>query len=1040
MGLAALCVRRPVFATMLVMVLVVLGVASFLRLGVDLYPKIDMPMVTITATLPGGSAEEMETEVTKPIEEAVNTIQGIDELRATTVEGVSRVMAQFVLERDVEQAAQDVRDRVSTILPRLPQGIDPPVVEKIDPDAQPIMSISVSGDRSMREITEIADKQIKQRLEGVTGIGQILLIGGRQRAIQIEIDAEKMNALGISVTQLSQTVQRQNVEIPSGRIDQGLREVTLRTLGRISSPEQFGGLIVNSDRNAPVRIRDFATVADSWEEPRDLARLDGRPAVTLLVRKQSGTNTVKVIQTVKDQLAEIQKALPPDLKVDVIRDQSIFIEGSVHAIYEHLILGGLFASIVVLFFMQNLRATLIAAVAIPTSIIATFTMMNASGYTLNNLTLLGLTVSVGIVIDDAIVVLENIFRYIEEKKYKPFDAAVAATSEIGLAVMATTLSLAIIFAPVIFLSGIPGRFLQCFGVTAATAIIVSLLVSFTLTPMLSSRLFKAVGGEESGKKTHTSKESKLYRPIENAYIASLKWSMGHRKTVILICTLVILSAIPLGTRIGKDFFPDDDQDEFDITVKTPEGTSLEGTDEVLKQMEARLKKLPEVRHLLTTINSGGTAGVTDGGIYVRLSPLAERTISQFDVMKLARDAIQDFPGVRTSVQSINAIGIGMRNAAVQLVVRGPDLNVLGGLANQFTERMKEIPGIVDVDSSLNIGNPEIQVKILRDKASDLGVSVTDLAQALRLMVSGEQDITKYKEGDELYEVRLRVQPAQRKNMGSLSGLMIPASGGRLVRLDNVALVERGTGPAQIDRYNREHQVTLYANTLPGKALSEAMNDADQIIAQARLPAGFDFRFTGRGKIFLEMFSSFAIAVILALIFVYMVLAAQFESFVHPLSIMSSLPLAIPFAIASLFLAGKTLHMWSALGLLLLFGIVKKNSILQVDFTNRLRREHGYDRYKAIIEANRARLRPILMTTLSIIAGMIPTALGRGPGSGSRSAIAVVIVGGQSLCFLLTLLAIPVVYSILDDFALFRWREWARSARLAFARSVSSLFS
>jgi len=760
-------------------------------------------------------------------------------------------------------------------------------------------------------------------------------------------------------------------------------------------------------------------VTDSWEEPRDMARLDNEPAVTLLVRKQSGTNTVKVIQTVKGRLAEIRKSLPSDLKVEVIRDQSIFIEGSVHAIYEHLILGGLFASIVVLLFMRNVRATIIAAVAIPTSIVATFTIMNALDYTLNNLTLLGLTVSVGIVIDDAIVVLENIFRFIEEKKYKPFDAAIAATKEIGLAVMATTMSLVVIFAPVVFLGGIPGRFLKCFGITAATAIMVSLLVSFTLTPMLSSRFFKAADSEKEGKEGRTSKESAFYRPIENAYIVALQWSMGHRKTIILVCTLISLASIPMAMRIGKDFFPDDDQDEFDIVVKAPEGTSLEGTDEALRQMEARIRKLPEVRHLLTTINSGGTGGVTDGDIYVRLSPLAERKISQFDVMKLARNALGDFPGMRTSVQSISGIaGGGGRNSNVMIVVRGTDLNVLGELANRFTERMRKIPGIVDVDSSLNIGNPEIQVKILRDKASDLGVSATDVALALRLMVSGEQDVTKYKEGDELYEVRLRVRPEQRKSAESISGLMIPAVGGRLVRLDNVAQIERGTGPAQIDRYNREHQVTLYANTLPDKPLNEAMNEAGQIIEEAGLPAGFDYRFTGRGKVFQEMFSSFGIAVVLALIFVYMVLAAQFESFVHPLSIMASLPLAIPFAIASLFLTGKTLHMWSALGLLLLFGIVKKNSILQVDFANRLRREQGYDRYKAIIEANRARLRPILMTTFAIIAGMIPTALGKGPGSASRSAIAVVIVGGQSLCLLLTLLAIPVVYSIFDDIALF----------------------
>jgi HAE1 family hydrophobic/amphiphilic exporter-1 len=1031
MGLAALCVRRPVFATMLIMALVVLGVASFRELGIDQYPKVDIPVVTVTTVLPGASAEEMETEVTKPIEEAVNTIQGIDELRATTVEGVSRVIITFLLERDTNQAAQDVRDKVAVILRRLPAGIDPPVIEKADPDAAPIMSISVSGDRSLREITEIADKQVKQQLEGVSGIGQVLLIGGRKRAIQIEIDAQKLSSLGLSISQVSLALQRQNVEIPSGRLDQGRRELILRTLGRISTPEQFGELIVSTNNGVPVRLRDFATVTDSFEEPRDLARLDGKPSVTLLVRKQSGTNTVRVIDTVKAKLAELSKTLPPDLSANVIRDQSVFIEGSVNAIYEHLLLGGLFASLVVLFFMRNWRSTLIAALAIPTSLVSTFTVMRALGYTLNSLTLLGLTVSVGIVIDDAIVVLENIFRHIEEKKFKPFEAAVVATREIGLAVMAATLSLVVIFAPVVFLGGIPGRFLQSFGVTAAVAIMVSLLVSFTMTPMLSSRFIRIREG--AGETAHHgSKESRLYRWVENKYIRALEWSLAHRKTMVLICTLTFLSIFPLGRRIGVDFFPADDQDEFEVVVKTPEGTSLSGTDAILGQMEERIKKLPEVRHLLTTINAQGIGGVTDGSIYVRMSPLQSRKISQFDVMKLARAALQDFPGVRVAIQNVSSIG--GRSTPVNVIVRGPDLKVLSSLSNQFTQKMKEIPGLVDVDSSVNVGNPEVQVNILRDKAADLGVSVTDIARTLRTMISGEEDITKFKEGDELYEVRLRVKPEQRVSADAIGGLMVPSAQGRLVRLDNVAVIQRGTGPAQIDRYNRQHQVTLTSNVLPNKSLGSAISDVQSVIAGAGLPVGYDFYFAGLGKVMGEMITNFLVAFVLSFIFMYIVLAAQFESFIHPITILASLPLAVPFALLSLFATGKTLHMWSALGLLLLFGVVKKNSILQIDFVNRLRREHGYERHPAMIEANRARFRPILMTTMSIVAGMIPTALGTGPGSSTRSAIAVVIIGGQSLCFLLTLLAIPVLYTILDDIVTVRWRERARTWRLALANN------
>jgi len=1018
MGIAELCVRRPVFATMLIMVLVVVGLVAFRDLGIDLYPKVDFPTVTITTVLPGASAEELETEVTKQIEEAVNTIQGIDEMRSVTVEGVSQVYVTFLLERDIEGAAQDVRDKVSAILRRLPDGIDPPVIDKLDPDASPIMSISVSGDRSMREITEIADKQIKQQLESVAGIGQVILLGGRQRAIQIEIDADKMNSLSVPVTMVSAALQRENLEIPGGRIDQGQRELVLRTLGRISTPERFGNIIVAQRNGTPVHIHDFATITDSWEEPRDLARLDGRPSVTLLVRKQSGTNTVAIVETVKSQLEGIRAALPPDLSVSIIRDQSVFIEGSVHAIYEHLILGGLFASIVGFFFMRNLRATLIAAVAIPTSIITTFAVMGWLHYTLNSMTLLALTVAVGIVIDDAIVVLENIFRFIEEKHYTPFQAAIEGTKEIALAVMATTLSLVVVFAPVMFLAGVPGRFLRSFGVTAAVAIMVSLLVSFTLTPMLCSRWIRKKDVEAASATEHgSSKESGFYRWLENSYIRSLEWSLAHRWAVVVICTVTLISIVPISGFVGKDFFPYDDQDEFEVTAKMPEGTSLEGSDSVLQKIEGQLRKLPEVQHLLTTVNSGGQGSVTDGSVYVRLTPLKERQsgLSQFAIMDRARKEIQsEYPGVRISVQNVNAIsGGGFRNTPVNVVLRGPDLARLTDLSNTILERMKKAPGIVDADSSLNVGNPEVQVHILRDKAADLGVSTADIAQSLRLMISGEEKITKYKEGDELYEVRTRVKPEQRRKADNVAGLMIPAFGGRLVRLDNVARVERGTGPAQIDRYNRQRQVLLSSNMATGYALGDAINTVLGIIREVGLPPGYDHFVIGRGKVFQELMVSFGVAVGLSLIFMYMVLAAQFESFIHPITILSSLPLAVPFALLALALAGKTLHMYSALGILLLFGVVKKNSILQVDFTNRLR-EQGRDRHDAIIEANRARLRPILMTTISIVAGMIPTALGTGAGSASRSAIATVIVGGQTLCFVLTLLAVPVLYTIFDD--------------------------
>ncbi|MBI1955277.1 MAG: efflux RND transporter permease subunit, partial [Acidobacteria bacterium] len=688
---------------------------------------------------------------------------------------------------------------------------------------------------------------------------------------------------------------------------------------------------------------------------------------------QSGTNTVKVVQTVKERLEQIRAALPPDLHVDIIRDQSIFIEASVTAIYEHLLLGGLLASLVVFLFMRNWRASLIAALAIPTSIISTFLMMRWAGFTINTVTLLGLTVAVGIVIDDAIVVLENIFRYIEEKKYKPHDAAIAATKEIGLAVMATTLSLIVVFMPVIFLGSIAGRWLQSFGVTAAFAIAVSLLVSFTLTPMLSSRYLKVA--TEEGKHHHSSKEIKIYHWMETRYMRLLAWSLAHRKTVVAICVQTYLTIIPMGIWIGIDFITQDDQDEFEVAVRTSEGTSLEGTDAVLHQIEDRIRQLPHIEHLLTTVNSGGQGSVTNGSVYVRLTPQAGRDVSQFALMDRARAALQDIPGIVLSVQNVGAISSSaFRNTPVNVGLRGPDLAELSTLASQIMERMKKVPVLLDVDTSLNVGNPEVHIAVDREKAADLGVDVSAIAETMRLMLSGGAEITKFKEGDELYEVRLRVRPDQRQNPESLASFMAPTSSGRLVRLDNVAQIVRGTGPVQIDRYNRQRQVTLSANLRTGAPLGQSLEEVRKIIAEAGLPVGYDYQFMGFGKFLQDLVSNFLLAFFLAFIFMYIVLAAQFESFVHPIVILSSLPLAVPFALLSLFVTGKSLSMFGAIGILLLFGIVKKNSILQIDFTNRLRREHGYDRHTAILEANRARLRPILMTTLSIVVAMIPTAL------------------------------------------------------------------
>ena len=1047
MRLSDLCIRRPVFTTMLIASLVVLGLASYRDLGLDAFPRIEFPTITVTTTLEGATPEEVESQITKPIEEVVNTINGIDELRSTTKEGISQVFVAFVLEKPVEVAANEVRDKVATILAQFPPGTDPPIIEKLDPDATPILALVVSGRRSDREITEIADKQIKRQIETVNGVGSLTFVGDRKREIQLELDADKLAAYGLAVEQVKQAVQQQNTEIPGGRITKGQREEGLRTQGRIEQVEDFSRLIVADVKGAPVRIADIGRAVDGTEEPRTLSRLNGENAVSLLVRKQSGTNTVQVVDRVRQRVAEIQQTLPPDIRVLEVRDLSRFIRRSMKEVQEHLILGGILASIVVYFFIWNLRAAFIAALAIPTSIIGTFTLLKYAGFTLNNQTMLGLSLSVGIVIDDAIVVLENIFRYIEEKDYAPAEAAIAATKEIAMAVMATTLSLVVIFVPIAFLSGISGKFLHSFGITMSFAIMVSMFVSFTLTPMMCSVFIKPMAKRVAAQDLaghqarlsgghRISKQTGFYSLIDRHYTRMLEWSMAHRAALVCIAGLIFISMFPVYQKIGKEYIPRDDQDEFSIGVKTPEGTSIEGTNAVLKNIEARVWKLRGVQHVLASINSSRRASVTDADIYVRLVPLSERTFNwlnpvhlyryltadhpeqkfytQFEVMADARRMLRAFPGIRTGVATISGLGTGGRGGGeIEFNIRGPDLAQLSVISNQIMAEMKKAPGLTDVDSTINLGYPELRVRVDRDKAADLGVRVGDVASALRTMISGEERLTRFKDLDDQYEVRLRVHASNRRNADSIAQLMIPSSRLGQVHLENVATLYRDLGPAEINRYNRARQISVSCNLETWKPMGEAVADVKNVIESVGLPAGYDYRVAGRARRLEETMRDFAKAFLLSLVFMYMILASQFDSFIHPITIMSAIPMSIPFALLSLMATGRTLNMRSALGILLLFGIVKKNGILQVDFTNVLRRK-GTPRYQAIIEANRTRLRPILMTTISIIAGLIPAALSKGPGSAQNTAIAISVIGGQTFCLLLTLLLTPVLYSLFDD--------------------------
>jgi HAE1 family hydrophobic/amphiphilic exporter-1 len=1004
MTLSDISVRRPVFAVMMSAALLVLGWFSYRQLGLDLMPKTDYPTVTVGVSLPGAS--------TKPVEAAVNTNNGIDELRCSSDQGSARCSITFVLEREIEAATQDVRDKVAAVVRQFPRDTLPPTVTKIDPDSSPILTIVVSGARTPKEITEIADKQIKQVLETVQDVGEVTWQGDRHREIQVLLDANRLNAYGLTVAQVTGAVSRQNVEIPGGTFIAGPAEISLRTMGRMRDVSDFNKVIVAYQNASVIKLEDVAHVRDTVEEIRSMTKLDGDTAISLSIRKQSGTNTVTVVDRVLERLARVQQTLPPDIKTKPIRDQSRFIRKSFEEIQHHLFLGGLLAAFVVFLFIRNLRVTVIAALAIPTSIIGTFTVMKALGFTLNNMTMLALSLATGIVIDDAIVVLENIFRYVEEKGASPKDAAMKATSEIGLAVMATTLSLVVIFLPVAFMTGQVGRYFYSFGISSATAILISMFVSFTLTPALCAYWLRPSDAAQ-GHSTQ-SKQRGAYAWVDRQYGRMLEWSMAHRGVMLAIAGGVTLSAGLLFPYVGKELVPDDDQSEFSVNARLPRGTSYLRSVEYMEAVEKEVRALPEVVSVMTSISSGS------GNFYVQLTPLESRKQSQQDLMRLARARLRKFPGARISVSGGTDIsgassaggrgGGGGGTNRLSVIVQGPDIDQLQKYAYGLRDRMKEIPGVVDSDTSFEPTQPELRLNIDRPRAADLGVSIDSLSSSLRTLVGGEE-VSKYKEGDEQYTVRVRLAEQFRNNPNAMGELLVPTSSGRVLRVGEVAKLTLGSAPASIDRYNRMRQISVNAN-LDRIPLGEAVAAARVKVSELGLKPGYQVVFGGSAKTLSEASNDFVIALILAIAFIYMVLASQFNSFIHPLTIMTALPLSLPAGLLALMAFGMTVNVYSAIGLMMLFGIVKKNSILQVDYTNTLRAE-GLNRHDAIIRANHVRLRPILMTTIAIIAGMLPIAFGRGAGSGSRASMAVTIIGGQMLCLLLTLLVTPVVYSYFD---------------------------
>jgi len=1018
--LAAISVRRPVFASVIILVFVVVGVLGYSRLPVDRFPKIEFPTVAVVTRQDGATPREVESEITDRIEEAVNTVAGIDELRSISSEGISQVLVSFVLEKDIDVAAQEVRDRIARIIPELPEGTDTPIIEKLDPDAAPVMNLALVAEKPVREITEYADKVLRRQLESVPGVGQITLLGGRLRQINVWLDPVRLRSFGLTAVDIQRSLRAQNVQIPAGTVKNAASEAGFRVVGKARSLRELEELVVRESGGGLVRLRDVARVEDGSEEAKTAARNNGVPSVVLSIRKQSGTNTVSVVDAVMEKLGEIRPLLPAGYTVEVVRDTSKVIRTSVHAVKEHLVLGALFAAIVVLVFLGNARATLISALAIPTSIMAAFGVMWAQDVTLNVISLVALALAVGIVIDDAIIVVENIFRHMEEKGEDAVTASVEGPREIGLAVMATTLSLLAVFVPVAFLSGIVGRFLKSFGLTMAFAIAVSLLVSFTLTPALSARLFR--GGHATGfdrKLEHL--VNIFYRPVEAIYMVLLRFAMRHRWLIVLAC-VGILAAVPTLMRIvQKSFLPPVEEAEFVVNLRTPEGTSLAATDLAAERFARDLRSLAGVEGTLVTIGDNDQRTANLAGIFVRLSDPAGRADQQTIMDEVRQKIVPRYPeNWRISVLSVPPFNTGQSSANVQYFIAGPDLDVLTRATQSVLKDAAAIPGIRDLDSTLIPGKPEIMGTVDRNKAGEMGASIADISGTLRLLVGGV-DVSTYDEGGEQYDIHLQAAEPYRNRREILNLLAVPSLKAGPVPVANLIALTDTDSPSEINRLNRRRQVTITANNAPGVGETEILEGIEAAVRRLGLPADYASGTAGRSKEMKKAGKAFMVAFLMAFIFMYLILAAQFESWLHPLTILLALPLTLPFAILSLILFDQSVNIFSMLGILVLFGMVKKNGILQIDHTNQLR-EGGMERGEAILRANRERLRPILMTTLAFVAGMIPMMLAKGVGAAYNNATAGVILGGQALSLLLTLLATPVIYSLFDDVIQFRRRR------------------
>lgn len=1013
MFLSDLAIKRPVFITMIMSALAFFGILTFSRIGIDLYPQVDFPVISVCTSLPGADPQTIETTVSKPIEDALSSISSIKHLYSTSAENLSQVVIEFDLEKNIDIAYQEVLAKIGTIRDKLPDDIEEPIIEKEDLNAAPILALLVSGKLSTGDLSYLADKIIKERLQSIDGVGRITVVGKRERTIWIDLDPKKLEGFHLSIDEVIRALQAQHIDLPGGPLKKGPITFSLKTKAEYTNVQDFEQVVIAYVHNAPIHLSDISTVIDGFEDPYSLARFQDQQALTLLIRKQSGKNTVSVVKALKQNIELLKQELASrHVSLEIAQDFSLFIEQSVTSLQEHLFFGGFLAVAIVFIFLRNAQMTIISALTLPLSVLATFILMYALNFTMNTMTMLALSLAIGILIDDAIVVIENIYRHFK-KINQASKAAAEGTQEIGLAAFAITMSIVAVFLPVAFMKGIVGRFFYQFGMTVAFSVLMSLFIAFTLTPMLASKYVK-----QPKEPSKLSKKIDLWLLfLQNIYTTILQKALKHKKQTLSLAFGCLIISFLAFCFVKSEFAPMEDQNEFYVRAKAPLGYSLEATDALIIPLRQKLQERPWLRYCLTTLGTGSLEQTNEGLLYVKMVSKKNRTISQMDAMQEVRTLATQFPILKLSVEPVQDVSGGSkRTAALQIDFKGPSLITLEQIANTLLAHLKGLPGYVDQDSSFDNNKPELILSIKRDYAAAVGVTPEHIARTIKTCIGGYEASTFTADG-ERYTITVRLQEPFRSQEDLLM-LTVANDKGELISLANLITLKETKGPVTIERSNRQRTITIYANLDDAKkTLGEAVSEINSFISTMDLPAGYSYRFSGNAEMMSDSFGYMLLALGLSIILIYMILASQFESFLHPLTIMLSLPFAFIGAFLGLLITNSTLNIFTCIGLIMLLGLVTKNGILLVDYTNTLRKQENLPVEEALQKASSTRLIPILMTTLSMIFGMLPSALSRSEGSESSAPMAIAVIGGLISSMFLTLLVLPVVYTSLES-----WRQ------------------